>query len=139
MPKTAKLLNEMATYLSEEDFDWFKDNFELKNPELFFTFENNILTIRNKKTGVITHKFKVETLETIDDDLAPEDEEEIDAGLTSDQISNITAAANNSEQLKQAGMGDVGEKAKETLNTYKQAMTGLLAKATETAKKITGE
>ena len=155
MPKTAKLFLEMATYLAEDDYKWFIDSFELKNPDLFFTFDKNILVVRNKNTGVVVRKFRVESLEAVDDDflndkIDTEDEEETleqaddalsksDSNISNSQLNNLTTMANNSEQLKAAGMGDLGDKAKSTLNTYKQAMTGLLNKATETAKKIAGD
>jgi len=147
MSKTLKLLNEIKTYLDpslscESLFDWFKNNVIIKDPVLYFDCrpESDIIYVRQKRTGKIVSKFRIECLDRIDDDLSFEEEDEensdIEIQMNPNDIDQLTNAINNKEKLQAAGMGQVSDNATKALNMYGKAMDQVIANTTETAQKI---
>lgn len=150
--KTLKILQEMAEYLDpslnrDTFLDWFENNVILKDPSLIFDIRKNdgIIYIRNKKSGLINSKFKIDVLEKIDDDLdfekadLEENEEETETGdesINPKDISTTADLANNEAIMSKIGLGDLSNQAKESMNLFKQAMTNTLSKTNEIAQKI---
>ncbi len=143
--KTAKLFEEIKTYLNpslkcETLFDWFKDNVDIKDPLLFFDFrpETNIIYIRNKKSGIIESKFKIQCLDKIDDDLSfEENEEELNNNqMDVDNINQLTNAVANKDKLQQAGLGQISDNATKALGMYGKAMDQIISNTTEIAQKM---
>lgn len=143
--KTVKLFEEIKTYLNpslkcETLFDWFKDNVDIKDPLLFFDFrpETNIIYIRNKKSGIIESKFKIQCLDKIDDDLSfEENEEELNNNqMDVNNINQLTNAVVNKDKLQQAGLGQIGDNATKALGMYGKAMDQIISNTTEIAQKM---
>ena len=143
--KTSTLFEEIKTYLDpslkcETLFDWFKDNVIIKDPLLFFDFrpDTNIVYIRNKKSGIIESKFKIQCLDKIDDDLSfEENEEELNNNqIDINNIDQLTNAVNNKDKLQQAGLGQISDNANKALGMYGKAMDQIISNTTEIAQKM---
>lgn len=150
--KTLKIFEELKIYIdpssSYESFSkWFKYNIIIKDPVLFFDFKNDgIVYVRNKLSGEIEQKFRVQCLDKVDDELAfDESEEEDDSNIVTDpengvlnpnDITKLSSAVQAKNQLQQAGLGQTGDKASQALSMYGKAMDQVIANTTATAQKI---